>query len=157
MLSEQEGKNLNFGDVVASATYNFDNDFIETTTVKGGNVEVPIFGWCYNKHNDFHVMLNLNGHGRREVTPDFIAKENLCGVTPKDLLPYIGMKSGWTINLHDVIFVVTTSTVNAKVTLNHSGSNDGCTCIRCNNFYPYAEPNQPNGSLICYSCRTFGK
>jgi hypothetical protein len=30
---------------------------------------------------------------------------------------------------------------------------DGCSCKKCGELYPYAEPNQPDGSLVCYSCR----
>lgn len=30
---------------------------------------------------------------------------------------------------------------------------DGCFCTKCNNFYPMAQPNQSDGTLICYSCR----
>lgn len=30
---------------------------------------------------------------------------------------------------------------------------DGCHCKKCKEFYPYAEPNQEDGTLICYSCR----
>lgn len=33
------------------------------------------------------------------------------------------------------------------------GEYDGCRCTKCGNFYPYAEPNQEDGTLICYSCR----
>ena len=31
---------------------------------------------------------------------------------------------------------------------------DGMYCVNCGNFYEYAEPNQPDGSMICYACRT---
>lgn len=31
---------------------------------------------------------------------------------------------------------------------------DGLFCRKCQNFYEFAEPNQKDGSLICYSCRT---
>lgn len=31
---------------------------------------------------------------------------------------------------------------------------DGHYCTKCGNFYPMAAPNQPDGTLICYSCRT---
>lgn len=34
------------------------------------------------------------------------------------------------------------------------GEYDGCQCKKCHNFYPYAEPNQEDGTLVCYSCRT---
>lgn len=30
---------------------------------------------------------------------------------------------------------------------------DGMSCTVCQEFYPMAEPNQENGSLICYACR----
>jgi len=30
---------------------------------------------------------------------------------------------------------------------------DGCTCKKCKEFYPYAEPNQNDNTLICYGCR----
>lgn len=32
----------------------------------------------------------------------------------------------------------------------------GCNCVKCGDIFPYAEPNQPDGTLICYSCRNFG-
>ncbi len=34
-----------------------------------------------------------------------------------------------------------------------SAKSDGCTCKKCKEFYPYAEPNQEDGTLICYGCR----
>lgn len=30
---------------------------------------------------------------------------------------------------------------------------DGCDCTKCKEFYPFAEPNQEDGTLICFSCR----
>lgn len=30
---------------------------------------------------------------------------------------------------------------------------DGCDCAKCGDFYPYAESNQDDGTLICYRCR----
>lgn len=30
---------------------------------------------------------------------------------------------------------------------------DGCRCKKCKEFYPYAESNQDDGTLICYPCR----
>ncbi len=30
---------------------------------------------------------------------------------------------------------------------------DGCDCKKCGDFYKYAEPNQSDGTLICYKCR----
>lgn len=32
---------------------------------------------------------------------------------------------------------------------------DGCDCLRCKNFFEYAEPNQEDEeTFICYGCRT---
>jgi len=30
---------------------------------------------------------------------------------------------------------------------------DGCFCVKCKEFYPFAEENQPDGTMKCYSCR----
>lgn len=30
---------------------------------------------------------------------------------------------------------------------------DGCDCKTCKNFFQFAEPNQADGSMICWSCR----
>lgn len=30
---------------------------------------------------------------------------------------------------------------------------DGCRCKKCKEFYPYAEANQEDGTMICYTCR----
>ena len=30
---------------------------------------------------------------------------------------------------------------------------DGYFCCKCKNWYQFAEPNQPDGTLICYGCR----
>ena len=30
---------------------------------------------------------------------------------------------------------------------------DGCVCKKCKELFPYAEPNQEDGTLVCYACR----
>lgn len=30
---------------------------------------------------------------------------------------------------------------------------NGCHCKKCKEFFPYAESNQEDGTLICYGCR----
>lgn len=30
---------------------------------------------------------------------------------------------------------------------------EGCTCTRCNEFYHHSEPNQQDGTMICFQCR----
>lgn len=32
---------------------------------------------------------------------------------------------------------------------------DGMSCRQCGEFFHMAESNQPNGSLICWTCRTY--
>jgi hypothetical protein len=32
---------------------------------------------------------------------------------------------------------------------------DGCLCIKCTNFFQFAESNQTDGSFVCWSCRSF--
>lgn len=32
-------------------------------------------------------------------------------------------------------------------------STDGCTCTKCGDVFPYAEPNQEDGSFRCWNCR----
>lgn len=32
-------------------------------------------------------------------------------------------------------------------------SKNGCDCKKCKNYFPYAEPNQEDGTLICWACR----
>lgn len=30
---------------------------------------------------------------------------------------------------------------------------DGCNCKKCKELFEYAEPNQSDGTFICYGCR----
>jgi hypothetical protein len=30
---------------------------------------------------------------------------------------------------------------------------DGCTCVKCQQFFEFAEPNQDDGTLVCWACR----
>ena len=32
---------------------------------------------------------------------------------------------------------------------------NGCVCKKCGETFPYAEPNQKDGTLICWSCRNY--
>lgn len=34
------------------------------------------------------------------------------------------------------------------------GKSSGCKCTRCKQWYDMAIPNQPDGTLLCYTCRT---
>lgn len=35
-------------------------------------------------------------------------------------------------------------------------SSNGCTCKKCGEIFPYAEPNQKDGTFKCYSCKMWG-
>lgn len=32
-------------------------------------------------------------------------------------------------------------------------NSDGCSCKKCKEFFEFAEPNQEDGTLICWACR----
>lgn len=32
---------------------------------------------------------------------------------------------------------------------------NGCTCAKCGEHYPYAEPNLSDGTFKCWSCRNY--
>ena len=32
---------------------------------------------------------------------------------------------------------------------------NGCTCTKCGEIFPFAEPNQPDDSFKCWSCRNY--
>lgn len=53
---------------------------------------------------------------------------------------------GWTVYPAPV--------VEAKPEAKKKKDKDGCDCKKCKEFYPYAEPNQDDGTLLCYRCRT---
>jgi len=40
-----------------------------------------------------------------------------------------------------------------KVKSRSPDSSDGMMCKQCKKFYPYAEANQEDGTLMCYACR----
>lgn len=43
----------------------------------------------------------------------------------------------------------------AAITLRAPPPSNGLFCSECRNHFPYAQSNQPNGELICYSCRKY--
>jgi hypothetical protein len=57
----------------------------------------------------------------------------------------IQSKCTWGLNVNS------TGIMHSKIPV--PGEPDGCACKKCLNFYHMAEPNQPDGTLLCYSCR----
>ena len=43
--------------------------------------------------------------------------------------------------------------INENMICKVSSQIDGCACTRCREFFHMAEPNQENGTLICWQCR----
>ena len=43
---------------------------------------------------------------------------------------------------------------NTIVMLKIGDEPDGLPCKKCRSFFEYAEPNQDDGTLVCWSCRT---
>lgn len=41
----------------------------------------------------------------------------------------------------------------AVIVVKNKNDMDGCTCVKCNEYYQYAVSNQEDGTLICYGCR----
>lgn len=37
----------------------------------------------------------------------------------------------------------------------HKSNGNGCNCTKCGEAFPFAEPNQPDGSFKCWSCRNY--
>jgi len=35
----------------------------------------------------------------------------------------------------------------------HSIESEGCVCKKCEDFFPFAEPNQDDKSFVCFACR----
>jgi len=35
-----------------------------------------------------------------------------------------------------------------------NNSANGCTCRKCGNFNEYAEPNQQDGTFVCFGCKS---
>ena len=43
--------------------------------------------------------------------------------------------------------------IHKHISSNQKKTYDGMFCSNCGSWYQFAEPNQPDGALICYSCR----
>lgn len=57
-----------------------------------------------------------------------------------------------TISKNDYTLIKCFPIVKSAIVMDQKKS-EGLNCKKCNDYYPYAEPNQQDGSLICYSCR----
>lgn len=91
-------------------------------------------------------IIALDSKGYYIYVPDHIIIANTFKVdeyTAKSL----GIKKQF-INCQ-VIYISPTHVTSVKSTL------DGLICVKCNEFYSMAEPNQLDGTLICFICRNY--
>jgi hypothetical protein len=71
-------------------------------------------------------------HKHTYESQGFVFSKNLANNTRCWQIPYTSIKS---------------------ISSNKTTHNDGCFCLECKEFYPYAVPNMDKG-LLCYSCRS---
>lgn len=99
----------------------------------------------YDEEKDFEIIAT-DSRGYFIYIPDYLNLRTTVRVTPQSLR-LLGIDSRF---LGCALVYITTTKVTRIVSFL-----DGATCIECNEFYKYAEPNQPDGTLICYSCREY--
>ena len=72
------------------------------------------------------------------------AVENTAGY-----LTWVVREGDFNLNLMDLLDRLEVFVDNVRV----RRSPDGMYCKRCQSFYQFAESNQEDGTLLCYSCR----
>ena len=65
-------------------------------------------------------------------------------------------KNKWNIATDFILNSVITDRLNEVSTSIKNNSGAGCTCRKCDNYNEYAEPNQVDGTFLCFSCRSMG-
>ena len=95
-----------------------------------------IKGWA-QEHTSGYIVADPE-HGDEGVTNtgaffSWLIKETECNI---DLLTLLDRIELYVLNIKNKKFP------------------DGMFCRKCQCFYKYAEPNMPDGTLLCYSCRS---
>ncbi len=91
-------------------------------------------------------IINHFEHGYLVHVPDSIFLKNSVLVTSRNCREYdmpdafIGDHIHYITDVH--IFKI------------HSFAPDGMNCVRCDEFFHMSEPNQPDGTMKCWQCRT---
>lgn len=74
----------------------------------------------------------------------------------------VTIPSGGTCSTGGTIIIQTGTGANPQISIDDiewavpveiSKKSDGCSCKKCREFFEYAEPNQEDGTLICWACR----
>lgn len=60
-------------------------------------------------------------------------------------IPY---NNGWYYNI-----TIPPAPTKESVKVKPKDGRDGCDCVKCKTFFEFAEPNQEDGTLICWACR----
>jgi len=61
---------------------------------------------------------------------------------------------GWTyVTIHSFPSAASIESDMINMSPELSANSSGRTCKKCETFYEYAEPNQDDGTLICWACR----
>lgn len=83
-------------------------------------------------------------HGYHLYVPQYVALKDTVEVDDRDcrLLNINGRYSG-----ENILYVSEAMICKVNTVL------DGCACMRCEEFFQYAIPNQEDGTMICWQCR----
>lgn len=112
--------------------YTEDYEEIITFEIIGLSTEYSYYS-DYSEHRGYYLFVPCYRIIKDSVTvSSFLAKQK--GINKK----FIGEE---TVYIQDSLISKISSVL------------DGCFCARCYEFYDMAEPNQPDGSLLCWSCR----
>lgn len=114
-----------------------------------GNSIVPSNAGNYDVDLPFYIIGVDEKNAKMIVyIPSCMAIKSAFNIKEEHLVkynidPYYLDQKGSSVGPHMVIRAQVTRT-----------GEDGMICNRCKEFFPMAEPNQDDGTMRCYSCRT---
>lgn len=91
------------------------------------------------------VIVSPDGCPAWDVTPDVVAF--IMAHTPDATKEGLEGKKAWSVPSHYL-----KPALSAAPSVQRSIG--GASCKNCSDFVPYAEPNRPDGSFVCYLCRS---
>lgn len=84
----------------------------------------------------------------------FMSNNNSNNSSGSSYNPWSNISVGGTTQINGGWFTVIPAEIEpVEKIFNKKQNKDGCNCKKCKEKYEYAEPNQSDGSFICYSCR----
>lgn len=97
----------------------------------------------YDEVRTFEIVA-VDAHGYYLYVPHYVILKDSI-VADKSRCRHLGIDKKF---LDEHIVYINTSCVARVVYIL-----EGMSCACCQDFYPMAEANQPNGTLLCFSCR----